>query len=172
MHARKRSDVRWDGTRSRADKDQADDNVRRLDDQIRMIQYVRGRIGEDRDTILDMGRIPDYDTRFPMPSTPLQARASKRPSEGMPGSWQVPDGSTTAVGAFQPIAPAMSNDDTRSPGFSPITDDDERPEAKRLRQHENGITMTDSESFTPMTPSPEVKAENLFLANATASLTT
>ena len=71
----------------------------------------------------------------------------------------MPDGSTTAGGAFQPIAPAMSNDD-------------ERPEAKRLRQHENGITMTDSESFTPMTPLPEVKAENLFLANATASLTT
>ena len=67
-----------------ADKDRADDNVRRLDDQIRMIQYVRGRIGEDRDTILDMGRIPDYDARFPMPSTPLQGR------RGTSERWQVP----------------------------------------------------------------------------------
>ena len=43
----------------------ADDYVRRVRDQIEMIQYVRGRIGEDRGTILDMGRIPDYDTRIP-----------------------------------------------------------------------------------------------------------
>jgi hypothetical protein len=180
-HARQKTERCSVGRNSQqADKDQADDNVRRLDDQIRMIQYVRGRIGEDRDTILDMGRIPDYDTRFPMPSTPLQARASKRPSEGMPGSWQVPDGSTTAAGAFLPIASAMSNGDRRSPEYSPVTDDDERPEVKRLKQHENGITMTNSESFTPMTPPPEekvevkveVKAENLFLANAAASLTT
>jgi hypothetical protein len=33
-----------------------------------MIQYTQGRIGEDRDTVLDMGRIPDYDTREWMPS--------------------------------------------------------------------------------------------------------
>jgi hypothetical protein len=33
-----------------------------------MIQYTQGRIGEDRDTALDMGRIPDYDTREWMPS--------------------------------------------------------------------------------------------------------
>ena len=89
-HARQKTERCSVGRNSQqADKDQADDNVRRLDDQIRMIQYVRGRIGEDRDTILDMGRIPDYDTRFPMPSAPLQGqkRASKRPSEGLPGSW-------------------------------------------------------------------------------------
>ena len=90
----------------------------------------------------------------------------------------MPDGSTTAAGALLPIAPAMSNDDRRSPEYSPVTDDDERPEVKRLKQHENGITMTNSESFTPMTPPTEVKVEvkaetdDLFLANVTASLTT
>jgi hypothetical protein len=52
----------------RADKERADDNVRRAGDQIEMAQYIRGRIGEDRGTILDMGRIPDYHTRFPAPS--------------------------------------------------------------------------------------------------------
>jgi hypothetical protein len=38
--------------------------------------------------------------------------------------------------------------------------------------HEKGITMTDSESITSVTPSPEVKTENLVLANVTARLTT
>ena len=46
----------------------ADDYVRRVRDQIEMIQYIRGRIGEDRSTILDMGRVPGCDTRFPAPS--------------------------------------------------------------------------------------------------------
>jgi hypothetical protein len=51
-----------------ADRERADDYVRRAGDQIEMIQYIRGHIGEDRDTVLDMGRIPDYDTREWMPS--------------------------------------------------------------------------------------------------------
>jgi hypothetical protein len=37
-------------------------------DQIEMVQYIRGRIGEDRDTILDMTRRPDHHTRERMPS--------------------------------------------------------------------------------------------------------
>jgi hypothetical protein len=51
-----------------ADRKRADDYVRREGDQIEIIQYIRGRIGEDRDAVLDMGRIPDYDTREWMPS--------------------------------------------------------------------------------------------------------
>jgi hypothetical protein len=39
-----------------------------------MIQCIRGRIGEDRDTVLDMGRIPDYDTREYMPSGPSKGK--------------------------------------------------------------------------------------------------
>ena len=55
-HARQKTERCSVGRDSQqADKEQADDNVRRLGDQIRMIQYVRGRIGEDRGTILDMG---------------------------------------------------------------------------------------------------------------------
>ena len=159
-----------------------------------MIQYVRGRIGEDRGTILDMGRIPGYDTRFPTPSAPLQGQkrdpgsspyspvsgddeprkpavspveprepAPKRSSEDPPGSWQVPYGSTTAAGVFLPIASAMS-------------DGDRRQGLKRLRQHENDTTVTNSESFSPLTPDHHVKAEatpnDMFMANVAARLTT
>jgi hypothetical protein len=99
-----------------------------------MIQYVRGRIGEDRDTILDMGRIPDYAARFPLPSTPFQV-------EDTPERWQVPYGSITAGGVFKPIVPIVSegNDpgkqaSKRSPEYSPNTDDDGRPELKRSKQ--------------------------------------
>ena len=46
-----------------ADRKRVDDYVRRIGDQIEMVQYIRGRIGEDRDTVLDMGRIPDYHAR-------------------------------------------------------------------------------------------------------------
>jgi hypothetical protein len=34
--------------------------VREVRDQIEMAQYIRGRIGEDRGTALDMGRVPGY----------------------------------------------------------------------------------------------------------------
>jgi hypothetical protein len=46
----------------------ANDYVRSTRDQIEMAQYIRGRIGEDRSTILDIGRVPDYVTRFPASS--------------------------------------------------------------------------------------------------------
>ena len=193
-HARQKTERCSVGRDSQqADKEQADDNVRRLGDQIRMIQYVRGRIGEDRGTILDIGRIPGYDTRFPTSSAPLQGKKRGPPgrwqelveprepaprwsSEDPPGGRRVPYGSTTATGVLLPIAPAMS-------------DGDGRQGVKRIRQHEwsncwptgNGTcanssdtTVTSSKSFTPLTPPTEVKAEtdDLFLANVTASLTT
>ena len=41
------------------DRGYANDYVLGVRDQIKMIQYIRSRIGEDRDTVLDMGREPD-----------------------------------------------------------------------------------------------------------------
>ena len=67
-HARQKAEQCSVGRDSPADRERADDYVRRVGDQIEMAQYIRGRIGEDRGTILDMGRIPDYHTRFPAPS--------------------------------------------------------------------------------------------------------
>ena len=59
-----------------ADREHAGDYVRRVRDQIEMVQYIRGRIGEDRGTVLDMGRIPGYHTRFPAPSVLPQGQES------------------------------------------------------------------------------------------------
>ena len=68
-HARQKTERYSVGEQSPpADRRRADDYVRRIGDQIEMVQYIRSRIGEDRDTVLDMGRIPDYDTRKWMPS--------------------------------------------------------------------------------------------------------
>ena len=140
-----------------ADKVRADDNVRRLDDQIRMIQYVRSRIGEDRDTILDMGRIPDYATRFPAPLTPFQVGDTSERG-------QVPYGSATAGGGFKPIVPIVSEGDDpgkqaskRSPEYSPVTDDDERPELKRSKQCK-GVTTVIIINSGSVTPPPGASA--------------
>jgi hypothetical protein len=50
------------------DRERAGDYVRGVRDQIEMVQYIRGRIGEDRGTVLVMGRIADYHTRRWIPS--------------------------------------------------------------------------------------------------------
>jgi hypothetical protein len=49
-------------------RERADDYVRGIGDQIEVVQYIRSRIGEDRDTVLNMGRVPDYHTRKWVPS--------------------------------------------------------------------------------------------------------
>jgi hypothetical protein len=157
-HANRRTEQDSVGQNSPlADKVRADDNVRRLDDQIKMIQYVRGRIGEDRDTILDMGRIPDYAARFPLPLTPFQVEDTSERG-------QVPYGSTTAGGVFKPIVPIVSegNDpgkqaSKRSPEYSPNTDDDERPELKRSKQCK-GVTTVIVINSGSVTPPPGASA--------------
>jgi hypothetical protein len=50
------------------DRERVADYVWGVGDQIEMVQYTRGRIGMDRSTVLDMGRIPDYHTRRWTPS--------------------------------------------------------------------------------------------------------
>ena len=68
----------------------------------------------------------------------------------------------------------------RSSEYSPVTpaasDDDEQPELKRLKQHENDTTVTNSESFSPLTPVRNVKTEattdDLILAGFAFKLTT
>jgi hypothetical protein len=122
-----------------------------------MIQYVRSRIGEDRDTILDMGRIPDYATRFPLPLTPFQV--GDTPERG-----QVPYGSTTAGGGFKPIVPIVSEGDDpgkqaskRSPEYSPFTDDDECPELRRSKKCK-GVTTVIKINSGSVTPPPGASA--------------
>ena len=68
-HARQKTERCSVGEQSpQVDRERADDHVRRTGDHIEMAQYIRSRIGEDRDTVLDMGRVPDYHTRKWVPS--------------------------------------------------------------------------------------------------------
>jgi hypothetical protein len=68
-----------------ADRERVGDYVRGVRDQMKMVQYIRGRIGEDRGTALDMNRIPDYHTRKWPPSALSQGqRSDQDPPEYSP----------------------------------------------------------------------------------------
>ena len=133
--------------------------VKGVRDQIEMLQYVRGRIGEDRSTVLDVGRIPGHGAGV---SAPVSGQ--KR----MPNA-HLPD--------FSPATPDASGDDE---GFSPVTpatsDDDERPKSKRPKQHGSGTTVIGRGSFSLLTPESGIKVEtpavDLFMADITSRLMT
>jgi hypothetical protein len=112
-----------------ADIESAGDYVRRVRDQIEMVQYIRGRIGEDRGTILDMGRIPDYHTRFPAPLALSQGQKSDLDS---------PEYSPVTEDD-EPVEPAL-----KRPKTEPAL---ERPESSS--------TVIGSKSFSPMTESDQ-----------------
>jgi hypothetical protein len=92
----------------------ANDYVRRARDQIEMAQYIRGRIGEDRSTILDMGRVPDYGTRFPAPL----ARQKRVPDS--PEYSPVTEDDEAAESARK--RPKSSSTVTDRKSFSPLSD--------------------------------------------------
>jgi hypothetical protein len=141
-------------------------------DQIEMIQYIRGRIGEDRSTILDMGRVPDhYGTG---PSAPLAGQKRAPDSPGYSPVTSEDD---------EPAEPALRRPkgdntatDSRS-AFSPMTGSDQYPPASGIKTEaqagdicmiwtwprsqrgsaprQSSSTMTDSQSFTPLTGSDQ-----------------
>jgi hypothetical protein len=135
-----------------ADRERAGDYVRRAGDQIKMAQYIRGRIGEDRGTILDMGRIPGYHTRFPAPSVLSQGQKSDPDSP--------------------PFSPATEDDEP----VEPARDEPVEPAPKRPR---SASTVTDSRSFSLMTGSDqdspvsgiktEAQADDLLMAKVTSA---
>jgi hypothetical protein len=80
-----------------------------------MIQYIRGRIGEDRSTILDMGRVPGHGTGLTAP---------------LAGQERVPD--------LPEYSPVTSEDDEpeepapkRSSGDPPVTGETTSPWSQR-----------------------------------------
>jgi hypothetical protein len=114
------------------DRERADDYVRGVGDQIEMVQYIRGRIGEDRDTVLDMGRVPDYHTRRWIPSALSKGKgkgqsehtarmcvmepASKRARMTDAQAQRSPSTVTNESG-FTPLTPDADNGD-----YSPVSD--------------------------------------------------
>ena len=197
-HARLKAEQRSVGESSLPKEiKEADDYVNRVSDQIEMLQYVRGRIGEDRDTVLDIcARNPCHaGTRFPTPvpaaNPPLDqteprlemelttadnvmtvetAISMQRPVSDRDSPLFSPLSEDDEPGKpapkrwspMEPGEPGLLKEPAskRSPGYSPVTDDDEHPELKRLKQRENVTTVINSESFTPMTPPTE---ERIFI---------
>jgi hypothetical protein len=112
----------------------ANDYVRRVRDQIEMIQYIRGRIGEDRGTILDMCRVPNYGTRFPAPSAG-QKGAPDSPEyspvteddEAAEPAWKRPKSSST-MNESQSFTPLTESDQ-----YSPVTEDESDAQAGERR---------------------------------------
>jgi hypothetical protein len=152
-----------------ADIESAGDYVRRVRDQIEMVQYIRGRIGEDRGTILDMGLIPDYyHTRFPAPSAQFQGQKNdqdspeyspvteddepveptlKRPK--VEPALKRPKSSSTVIGS-KPFSPMTESDQC-----SPVTEDESDVQANE--RHVEVKT--------------EAQADDLLMAKVTSKLT-
>jgi len=80
-----------------------------------MIQYTRGRIGEDRSTILDMGRVPDHGTGL------------KAPLAGQEGAPGLPEYSPVTSEDDEPALKRPKGDSTVIDGgsFSPMTGPDQ-----------------------------------------------
>jgi hypothetical protein len=112
----------------------ANDYVRGVRDQIEVIQYIRGRIGEDRSTVLDMGRAPDYGTRFPAPS------AGQKRAPDSPEYSPVTEDDEAAESARKRLKSSSTMADsqsltplTGSDQYSPVTEDE--PDARVGERH-------------------------------------
>jgi hypothetical protein len=129
-----------------ADREHAGDYVRRVRDQIEMVQYIRGRIGEDRGTIFDMGRIPGYHTRFPAPSALSQGQKSDPDSP--------------------PYSPVTEDDEPVEPALK-------RPKSSSTVIDSRSFSpMTGSDQDSPVSEvKTEAQADDLLMAKVTSKLT-
>jgi hypothetical protein len=108
----------------------ANNFFRRMGDQIEMIQYIGGRIGEDRDAILDMNHRPDLLPEDWPPSALSKGKgralnvASKCGSEPAPKraktSRVMEQRSQSTVIDKEPFSPVMESDR----GFSDTPEDE------------------------------------------------
>ena len=112
-------------------RERADDYVRGIGDQIEMVQYIRSRVGEDRDTVLNMGRVPDYDTRKWMPSG-LSIGKGKGQSEDAASKCTMEPASKRArmTDAQAQCSPSTV---TSGSGFAPLTPMSDRGAARTAR---------------------------------------
>jgi hypothetical protein len=144
----------------------AGDYVNRARDQIEMLQYVRGRIGEDRDTVLDMGRTHGHGAGV---SAPVQGETSDpdsppyspvseddEPGKPAPKRWSPVEPGKPAPKRSSEDSPVASGDDEGFSPATPTTSDDERPRSKRPKQHGNATTVTGRGSFSILTPERKV----------------
>ena len=130
---------------------EADDYVNRVSDQIEMLQYVRGRIGEDRSTVLDMGRIPGHGAGV---SAPVSGQKRVLNSH-------LPE--------FSPVTPVTSDDDE-----PPVSKRPKRPESDTTTIGSGSFSpMTGSDQASPVGGiKMEAQAGDLHMAEITSRLTT
>jgi hypothetical protein len=137
----------------------AGDYVNRVRDQIEMLQYVRGRIGEDRDTVLDIcARNPGHaGTRVPTPvpaaNPPLDQTEPRLEME------------LTAADNVMTVETAMSMQrpvsDRDSSLFSPLSEEDEpgKPAPKRWSPVHRGALSTLYYPYMPSVVPPRARGQ-------------
>jgi hypothetical protein len=142
-------------------QERAANQIRRLGDQIEMAQYIRGRIGMDRSTVLDMGRIPGYHARRWPPSALSQGQENDQesppyspfsgddhPVERAPKRSRKQSSSTVIVS--ESCSPVTGSDQ-----YSPVSEDEPDVQAKGR----------------PVEVKTEAQAEDLLMAKVTHQLT-
>jgi hypothetical protein len=109
-----------------------------------MIQYIRGRIGEDRDTVLGMGRIPDYDTREWMPSG-LSERKRRAPGDASTHAAEpAPKRARMTKAQAQCSTSTVTNEDR----FIPLTPENEKASEPSTTEYDRGYSDTSEDERT------------------------
>jgi hypothetical protein len=138
-HARQKTERYSVGEQSpQADRKRADDYVRGVGDQIKMIQYIRGRIGEDRDTVLNMGRIPDYDTREWMPSGLSKGKGRAPDDASTHAAEPAPKRARMTKAQAQCSTSTVTSEDR----FIPLTPENEKASEPSTTEYDRGHSDT------------------------------
>jgi hypothetical protein len=101
-----------------------------MGDQIEMIQYTWSRIGEDRDTILDMTHRPDLLTKEWLPSAPSKGKNKASKAAGKYGSEPAPKRVKASIATQQQSQSTVIGKESFSPvavsdrGFSDTSEDE------------------------------------------------
>jgi hypothetical protein len=162
-HAKLKAEQRSVGRYSPQEmQERAANQIRRLGDQIEMTQYIRGRIGMDRSTALDIGRIPGYHARRWPPSAMSQGQENDQdsppyspfsgddqPLERAPKRSRKQSSSTVMIDS-EPFSPVTGSDQD-----SPVSEGESDVQAKGR----------------PVEVKTEAQAEDLLMAKVAQKLT-
>jgi hypothetical protein len=137
-----------------------------------MIQYIRGCIGEDRDTVLDMGRIPDYDTREWMPSGLSKGKGRTPDDASTNAAEPAPKCARMTKAQGQRSTSTMTNED----GFTPLTPENDRGHSDTSDDERRGSSsVMDSSEYPPVSDAEQeprkFKTEDVRMAQSVQVLT-
>ena len=170
-HTRLKAEQRSVGEHSpQEDREHAANKIRRLGDQIEMAQYIRGRIGMDRSTVLDMGRIPGYHTRRWPPSALSQGKENDQSEHAArtcvlePALKRSRKQSPSTVTGKEPFSPLTGSEG----GYSYTTEDKGAGPANATESSEHSPVSGDDQESPAYSPvsgddqdSPESETEQM-----------